>query len=243
MKAQSRPAIILLHGWGLSADRFSPLADVLRREGWRVYAPDFPGFGASQMPDHPFTLSDYADFLDAYIRKHSLQAVVLVGHSFGGRVALKYSLLNTPYVRAMILTGTPGVTPVPKKKLLFFIFFAKMGKFIFSVWPLNFFQEKIRLWYYWLVGAREFYRAEGVMRDTFKRIVQEELLTAMSHVRIPCLLVWGERDRITPVWIAKKMHNIIKDSKLIIIPNRDHGVPFKDSKLFVSHIEPFLSKL
>ena len=203
---KSKPAIIILHGWGLSAKRFGPLADVLKKKGYRVFVPDFPGFGASKMPPRPFFLSDYVSFLAFYIQKNKLQDVVLIGHSFGGRVSLKYAMSPRPYLRALILTGTPGFTPVPGKKLFLFIFLAKIGKFFFSIWPLHLIREKIRLRYYYLVGAREFYRAEGVMRETFKLIVQEELLSAMGQVRAPCLLVWGALDQITPVWIAKKMY-------------------------------------
>jgi pimeloyl-ACP methyl ester carboxylesterase len=146
-------------------------------------------------------------------------------------------------LKGLVLTGTPGFTPVARKKLTLFILLAKIGKFVFSIWPLSVMQEKIRSWYYYLVGAREFYRAQGVMRDTFKLVVQEELLTSMQAVRVPTLLVWGALDQITPVWIAQKMQSEMKDSELVVIKEKDHGVPFKDAELFVSHIEVFLRNL
>lgn len=238
---QPRPSIVILHGWGLSSKRFDGLGGVLRKKGFTVYIPDFPGFGEAPPPPIPYTLSDYAEFLGEYIKNKRLSDVVLIGHSFGGRVSLKYSMRAPKELRAMILTGTPGFTPVPRKKLLVFIVIAKIGRLFFSVWPLNRIQEKIRLWYYYLVGAREFYRAEGVMRETFKRIVQEDLRKPMESVRVPCLLVWGSLDHITPVWIAKKMTEMIQGSTLIIIPDHDHGVPFKDPKLFAAKIDSFLT--
>ncbi len=243
MKATGKPSIIILHGWGLSAKRFAPLASALTNKGYRVLVPDFPGFGDAPMPPKPYTLSDYVSFLESYIKEKKLNSVVLIGHSFGGRVSLKFCMQERPELRGLILTGTPGVTPVPRKKLFVFITLAKIGKFFFSMWPFSLIAEKIRAWYYYVVGAREFYRAEGVMRETFKLIVQEELVSAMSHVSVPCLLVWGQLDQITPVWIAKKMNEEIKDSKLVLIADRDHGVPYKDPDLFVSHIETFLKSL
>lgn len=242
-KISSKPAIVILHGWGLSAARFAPLTRALRKKGLRVYVPDLPGFGNSAMPKRPYTLSDYVLFLISYIRQHNLKRVILIGHSFGGRITLKFAGTRPQELAAIVLTGVPGVTPVPRKKLLLFIMFAKIGKFFFSVWPLSMLQEKIRPWYYWFVGAREYYRAEGVMRETFKHIVKEELVSSMRQVSVPCLLVWGAQDQITPVWIAHTMHETMKDSLLVLIPNRDHGVPYKDSELFVKHINTFVSSL
>jgi pimeloyl-ACP methyl ester carboxylesterase len=236
-------SIVILHGWGLSAKRFDPLAILLRKKGYNVLVPDFPGFGQASLPPYAFALSDYRDFLIAYLKRHVKGDVVLIGHSFGGRVSLRYAADAPPSLRALILTGTPGVTPVARKKLVVFILLAKIGKVVSSMWPLNLVQEKIRSWYYYVVGAREFYRAEGVMRDTFKLIVQEELLSAMQHVRVPTLLAWGSLDRITPVWIAEKMHTLMPTSERVTIEDADHGIPFKDPKRFVTAIEPFLKRI
>ena len=192
------------------------------------------------MPGRPYELADYCDLLHENLAEKKLLKVVLIGHSFGGRVALKYSDVYKDGVAGLVLTGTPGVTPVPRKKLFLFIFLAKIGKVFFSIWPLSLIQEKIRLWYYYLVGAREFYRAQGVMRETFKNIVKEDLLPYMKRVAAPTLLVWGATDQITPLWIGNKMHEEIRSSKLVVIQDRGHAVPFKDPDLFVSHIEEFL---
>ena len=133
---------------------------------------DLPGFGASKMPEHPLTLSDYARFLDEYLKMNQIVQPILIGHSFGGRVSLKYNELYPKHTRALILSGTPGFTPIPKKKLLFFITLAKIGGFLFSIPPLSLVQDTVRRWYYYVVGAKEFFRAEGAMRETFKRIVR-----------------------------------------------------------------------
>lgn len=238
-----KPSIVILHGWGLSASRFAPLAKVFAKKGYRVVVPDFPGFGKSKMPARPYSLSDYSAFVHSYLGKKKLSRMILLGHSFGGRVALKYCDMYGNDLAGLVLTGTPGVTPVPRKRLFLFIVLAKLGKLFFSIWPLTLVQQKIRLWYYYLVGAREFYRAEGVMRETFKKIVKEDLMQYMKRIDVPTLLVWGALDAITPVWIGERMHKEIKRSKLVIIPNRDHGVPFRDPGLFVSYVEEFLRSL
>lgn len=235
--------IVILHGWGLSGTTFEPLAQSLKKLGYRVFAPDLPGFGASKIPDHPLTLSDYAQFLDGYLKKHAIVQTILIGHSFGGRVSLKYNELYPKCIRALILSGTPGFTPIPKKRLLFFITLAKIGGFLFSIPPLSLVEDSVRRWYYYVVGAREFFRAEGAMRETFKRIVREDLVSSMQAITIPTLLLWGEYDIIVPPSIAERMHRLIVNSEFIIIPEANHGVPYKQPETFTSYVIRFLNSI
>ncbi len=235
-----RQPIVLLHGWGLSGNTFGPLVDELNRRGHRVYILDFPGFGASQMPEQALSLSDYVEFLSIFLKKHKIEQPVLIGHSFGGRVALKYQQLYPKSTRALILTGTPGFTPISRKKLILFILMAKIGNAFFSLPPFSLIQGVVRKWYYYLVGARDFYRAEGVMRGTFKRIVAEDLTISMRSVTVPCLLLWGKADTIVPISVAYKMKEAIPGAKLEIIEESDHGVPYRNPKVFADHVETFL---
>lgn len=233
--------LVILHGWGLSKKRFEPLTNALQKKKYTVYALDFPGFGETAIPSTPMTLADYAEFLDGFVKKNSIKNPVFIGHSFGGRVALKYQQLFPGKTKALILTGTPGFTPVARKKLALFVGVAKLGKLLFSIPGLSLVQDSVRRWYYYLVGAKEFYRAEGAMRQTFKNIVQERLEPCMACVTVSTFLVWGALDQITPVWIAHKMHETIKGAKLEILPDVGHGVPFKEPDVFVKAIEPFLA--
>jgi len=234
--------IVILHGWNLSGSRFAGLAEVLRKRKYRVFTPDFPGFGQEEAPKRPWHVVDYAEFLHRYIQGHGITRPVLIGHSFGGRVALKFAQLYPSSVRALILSGTPGFSPVPKKKMFVFLLIAKIGGFLFSIPPLTLFSDWARRWLYYVAGAREFMRAEGSMRQTFKNIVQDNLVSAMESVRVPCLLLWGEYDVIVPVTIARRMQEAIMHAKLTIIPEKDHGVPFKDADVFAQYADGFIRK-
>lgn len=238
-----RPPIIILHGWGLSGKAFEPLVSELIKRRYAVFAPDLPGFGTSGMPKQPLHLADYAAFLDAYIKKNVIQNPIVIGHSFGGRVSLKYNELYPKSVRALILTGTPGFTPINKKKLLLFVLIAKIGGAFWSLPPFCLFKEFVQKWYYYVVGARDFYRAEGVMRETFKNIVREDLMSAMKAVRVPSLLLWGENDTIVPVAVAERMASMITSCKVFFIPHVGHNVPYKQPSLFASRVEQFLDKI
>lgn len=228
--------LVILHGWGLSKDRYAGLVRELEKKKISVLSLDFPGFGSTDPPDTPLTLSDYAEYLHTYLTKHRVHQPILLGHSFGGRVALKYQYLYPEGVRGLILTGTPGYTPVPKRKLMLLVAVAKIGKIFFNI-PF------IRNWYYYVAGAREYYRAQGPMKETFKNIVGESLVPYMETVHIPTLLVWGEGDIITPLWIARKMKEKIKNARLIVIPQSDHGVSYKQPEIFTEKIYDFVRSL
>lgn len=234
--------IIILHGWNLSGSRFSPLADALKKLGYRVFCPDMPGFGKEPPPARAWHVVDYAEFVHGVVAKNRIRHPVIIGHSFGGRVALKYAQLYPEMVHALILTGAPGFSPVPQRKMFVFLLAAKAGGLLFSVPPLNLFADWARRWLYYTAGARDFLRVEGQMRQTFKYIVQDSLVSAMEALRVPCLLLWGEYDVIVPVAIARRMQEVVSGSVLTIIPEADHGVPFKEPEIFAGYADSFIRK-
>jgi pimeloyl-ACP methyl ester carboxylesterase len=237
-----KPTIVILHGWGLSKKTFIPLHQEFEQRGHEVISLDFPGFGETKTPERVLHLDDYAEYLYTFLQKENIKYPVLMGHSFGGRVSLRFSTMNPKSVRALILSGTPGYTPVSRKKLLFFIAIAKIGKSVLSLPTLSFLSETFKKWYYYIVGAKEYYRAQGTMRDTIKNIVSELLIEDMKKVKVPCLLLWGESDIIVPVRIGVKMRDTIPGSIFEMIVGADHGVPFKRPKEFADKVEEFLKK-
>lgn len=243
MIGKQKQTILILHGWGLSGERYTGLQAIVEKGGYRVFAPDFPGFGKSAIPQKPLNLEDYAEFLHTYIEKNKIKHPIVIGHSFGGRVALRFTEIYPNIIQALILTGTPGFTPIPKRRLALFILIAKIGGIFFSVPPLSLFHDYIQRWYYYAVGAKEFFRAKGAMRETFKRVVREDLVSSMEALTIPCLLVWGEYDIIIPISIAERMKHVIPQAELVIIPEADHGVPFKEPQIFVQYVDRFIASL
>ena len=232
--------VVLLHGWNLSKVTFAPLHDAFKNAGFRVHSLDFPGFGNEKAPDRPWHIVDYAEFLKRYFDTHHIQKAVVVGHSFGGRVALKFSQLYPSSVSSLILSGTPGLSPVLKLKMFFFFILAKVGTFIFSIPPLTIFQDWARRLLYYASGSREFFKAEGTMRQTFKNVVTDDLLVPMQSIMMPCLLLWGEFDLVVPLSIMYRMAEVIPNAKIKIISEADHGAPFKSPEVFVSYVQAFL---
>lgn len=237
---QQTPPLVILHGWGLSKQRFEPLVVALRQRNFQVTALDFPGFGETPPPQVSFRLDDYAEYLHEYLKQHHIHRPIIIGHSFGGRVSLRYLTKHPQAISQLILTGTPGFSPVKKGKFFVFVAVGKLGKLILQLPFLSDFHQIVRDKYYFIIGAREYTRASGTMKETFKHIVTDPLVEDMERVSIPCHLIWGQDDQIVPIGIAKKMQQIMKGSTLTIIDNADHGVPYKQPNQFADAVDALI---
>src|SRR5262249_43728031 len=105
--------VLLLHGWGVNLKTMQPLGERLSALGWNVYIPDMPGFGESAPPLRAWTVADYAKFVINYLDAHDLKRVNLIGHSFGGRIAL---ILGAQYADRFSKFALADAAGVPAKK-------------------------------------------------------------------------------------------------------------------------------
>lgn len=82
--------IVLLHGWGQNIEMMQFLGDPLSNS-YRITILDFPGFGESEEPQEVWNITDYANMLHELLTKLKIENPTLIGHSFGGRVAIRYA--------------------------------------------------------------------------------------------------------------------------------------------------------
>lgn len=238
----SKYPILILHGWNLDGNRFKPLVNEFVKRGYQVMCPDLPGFGSTPI-DKTFTLYDYVQFVIAYLREKNVKKVLLIGHSFGGRIGIKLAATHPEYLRGLILTGVPGFTPVPRAKIIFFILLAKVGKLIFSFPFINSFKDYFQKLFYKLAKATDYYNTKENMRETFQNIIKEELKGYMMRIIVPTYLIWGSEDRIVPLSIANKMLRVINNSHLRIIDHGKHLVPITHIIEFTDITEKFMKSL
>lgn len=231
-----KPSIIILHGWKLSSDKYQKLQRIFNDKGYKVFAPDLPGFGKNSQVNKIYSLEDYADFVLNYVKKNKINSTILLGHSFGGRISLVIGAKHPSLIKYLVLTGVPGYLPAKKFKVNFFYYLAKIGKLIFCVFPFSLFAARARKLLYKSAGVFDYYHTSGYLRETFKKVIGTDLEPYMKMIKTPTLLIWGKEDKITPVWIAEKMHRNIINSKIIILPNEGHGLIYKNPKLFTKYV-------
>lgn len=228
--------IIILHGWGLKGSVYSTLSDLLKAKSYKVFSPDMPGFGSEPLQKKSMNLDDYVSFLKEFMKKNKIKKTILIGHSFGGRVSLKFAWRNSDLVEKIILTGTPVIRHISLKKKIAYLFAVTFGK-IFSRFP-NLAKLLFRKLLYFAIGEWDYYKS-GPLKQVFKNIIQEDLLRYIIEIKTPIFLVWGKDDAMTP---ASDVEKIKKYNKLIqskIIPNIGHKLPYENPNAFVDAIMPF----
>lgn len=231
--------ILILHGWNLSASKFMPLQQEFRQRGYKVYCLDLPGFGLAGFPAKSLHLSDYVIVVKKFLAKNNIEKVIVIGHSFGGRIGIKLGVEKPAFIQALVLTGTPGINPVPRIKTIFFLLLSKIGKVILSFASQSF-KDNAQKFIYRIARASDYCTTREEMRETFKNIIGKDLKPFLSRLNIPTLLLWGREDRIVPVKIAQKMNKLINNSKLVVIQDARHGLPWTHAKIFADEVENFI---
>ncbi len=235
--------IIILHGWNLSAINYLLLKELLNKKGYKVISIDLPGFKKTKPLIHPYTIHDYGRYVMKYLKKKDINKVVIIGHSFGGRIGIYLSINFPNTIKGLILTGTPGLGEDLTIKETIYLFLAKVGKIIFSVPIVSVCGNLARKFLYRLVGSYDYYNTKGTLRETFKNIVAFRLESLLSKINTPTIIIWGQDDKVVTVKVAQGMNKLIKNSKLVIIPQARHGVPWTHPKEFADEVEKFLEKL
>jgi pimeloyl-ACP methyl ester carboxylesterase len=216
------PAILLLHGWGASIDLVWPLAEWLAAAGYRVHAIDLPGFGESSPPPAAWSVFDYAKHVMAYCDAAGLDRFHLFGHSFGGRLGLIIGAEHGDRVIKMVLSDSAGVRPKTPLSTQMRLKTYKGIRDGLNAIGLTSVSDRLRGWYNRRYGSADFQAASGIMRETFVKVVNQDLLDYAARVKPSTLLLWGERDHDTPVTQGQLLEKTIPDAGLVVFPGAGH---------------------
>jgi len=238
--AGSGPVILILHGWGGSSDSWIKVIEMLADKGYRVVCPDFPGFGKSHAPVKPWDVTNYKEWLLGFVQSQGLDEFILLGHSFGGRVAIKFSVKYPERVKTLILCDSAGLKSKPGFKNRIISHMAYIGNIVFSPRLLTRFKNGARNIFYSFLRNKDYVKANGVMKESIKKVIDEDLFPYLSQIKIKTLIVWGERDKMVPVKQSYILKEQIKGSVLELLPDVGHSphleVPGKLFKIIVSFL-------
>ena len=231
--------VLILHGWGLSGERYSELQEILTNHGFQVFSPDFPGFGKEPLIKSSMTIDDYVVFLEKFYIKNKITKAYIVAHSFGGRVTAKFAVKNSEKIEKIVFTGTPLIRQELSWKKQIIHTAAHMTKRWMSTVPKNL-QKKIQWIVYRSIGEWDYYKADK-MRETFKNVISEDASVYIADIKNPVLTLWGKDDTITPVFIGRQISARIPGSKFVTIADAGHKVPYSHPKKFAQQVISFFN--
>lgn len=228
--------VCLLHGWGANIKLFENIINIISCR-YHVVALDMPGFGESEEPPQVWSVDDYADFVVEFLKLFKADKVILLGHSFGGRVIIKLNARsNLPFkITKNILVDSAGILPKRGLKYKLKVGLYKLGKKLIKCFPfaLNYFQTKF--------GSADYAAASPIMRGCLVKAVNEDLEPLLPQITAETLLIWGDKDTATPLSDAKKMESLIKGSGLVVFEGAGHYSFLEQPYLFARVIKSFLN--
>lgn len=232
--------LLLLHGWGGSSESFLRVQEFLSTN-YRVIVLDLPGFGKSEEPKKPWNLDDYVEFLREFLSQMNIEKCSLAGHSFGGRIAIKFCAQYPEKIDKLVLIACAGIKHKKSLEEKATNFFANVGKKIFSLPILkNAYNPGRWVLYKLLLRRQDYYQANPLMRETMKLVINEDLKPLLSKIAAPTLIIWGENDEITPLEDARIMHREIQRSRLEIIKGAGHYLPRRNPEEIARLMKNFL---
>ena len=239
-------SVLLLHGWGCSAQLMESVQHALDTS-MHVVSLDFPGHGrqgAALPPPQPCGVPEYMEMTAQLIRKLKLAPCDIVAHSFGARVAILLAATYPELVGRMVFTGGAGVKKPASGKLS-----AKTRLYkglrgamdvaekthLFGSLP-----EKGREALVQKFGSPDYRALTPEMRKTFNKVIAQDLTEELSRIRASTLLFWGAEDTETPLWMAKVMEEKIPDAGLIVENGAGHFAYLERNPLFLRVVRSFL---
>lgn len=213
--------VVLLHGWGGCADSFLPVFNHLSGTH-EVYAIDFPGFGQSDPPTVPWDVTDYTEMLHKFFMLLNIETAALIGHSFGGRVSILFSAKHPQLVEKVVLADSAGIIPKRGWKYHFNVYKFKLAKKLFLMFSSKGTQEERLEAFYRKHGSSDYKQAGSAMRQTFVKVVNQDLRGYLPQIKASTLLIWGDEDKDTPLYFGQIMEKEIPDAGLVVFKGAGH---------------------
>ena len=197
--------LVLLHGYLSSKEAFLAQVSYFSKF-YRVTALDFLGFGDSRCLTSAFSVQDYADWTKTVLQGLGVEKPCVIAHSFGCRVAIKIASREKDFFDKMILTGAAGVRLPRTWGYHYKVFVYRLMKKMFPQFAEKHF------------GSAEYRMLSPLMKESYKKIVNEDLRACAKEIENEVLLVVGEGDNVTPLKEVNEYLVCLKRGKLVIMP-------------------------
>ena len=220
--------IIILHGWCSSKEKWAKVKENLEKEGVKVIVPDLPGFKEETKLSQPWSLDNYVEWLENLIEDkikagNLSEPFFILGHSFGGRISLLFASKHPEKLRGLILVDSAGILSDDLKKRAIARYAPSLKKLSFLP-GYRFFRK---VFYKFIIRKTDYLYVDGALKETFKMTIERDLTPILSRIKTETLVIWGEKDKTTPLSHGKLMNEKIEGSKIEILRGVAHN-PYLD---------------
>jgi len=237
--------VVLLHGWGCSSRLMEALAETLRGEH-QVLLLDFPGHGQSSRPPEPWGVPEFAACIRHLLIQLDFLPTAVVGHSFGCRVAAWAGSEWPDIFTKMVFTGAAGLrapaTAESRKRAETFQKKKKLVHMLEKIPGLKTAGEKAEDYLRRKYGSADYNALDEEMRKTFIKVIQLDLRDRYPDISASTLLIWGDMDTETPLWMGKEIERLIPDAGLVILEGGSHFAYLVQAGRFNMIVKHFLTE-
>ena len=232
--------MLILHGWGSSSDRWVKVSEILAQSGLQVIIPDLPGFGKSQEPAIAWNLDNYAEWVREFSQKipELKNEFILLGHSFGGAVATKFTIKYNQKVKKLFLIASACVRKYTVIRKIWYRL-AKIIKVLSFLPGYDLFRQAV---YKFVLRKSDYPNVSGAMKEIYLNVISEDLSYKINFLKTPTILIWGDRDESTPLVQGRFIQSRIPHSVLCIIPGATHSLHIKTPEALAEKILEHLPK-
>lgn len=227
---REQETVYVLHGWSvrsgnLNQNKWKPFIDQLKVSRVSVVFLKIPGLSAPLT--EVWDLDNFVSWLGEELKQHSNnKKVTLLGHSFGGQIAIRFTAQNPELVSKLILLDSAGIRDMSLKAVIkrtVFLVLSKIGKLFFQ-------SEFFRNILYKLAREQDYKNAPPLLRRTMSKILDDEVLDDLPKIQCATQIIWGKNDLVTPIRHAQQMKDTIPKSELVYIEGARHSPQFTHPK-------------
>lgn len=231
--------LVLLHGWGCDWQIWHTIIPLLS-EQYHLVIPDLPAFGQSHNPPTAWNSADYLEWLEGFLQAVVKdQKVVLMGHSFGGKIAALFAAAHPNKVEKLILVDSSGLpTPLTTTQKLKQSMIRMIPDKLKTAMP-----RKSRAALLSRFGlATDYVNSTPTQQAIMKRIVHERIADELASISVPTTLIWGANDQDTPLSHAEQFHSLVQGSTLEVLPTAGHFPFIDEPQHFVNIVQESIKK-
>lgn len=226
----SKVTLVLLHGWNQNIEMMMPVGEKFF-DRYNVLIIDLPGFGKSSEPDYSWTVYEYAECVKQMVDDLCLDKIILIGHSFGGRVGLIYASMYDVY--KLICFASPYCKELKKLPLK-----TRIYKILKKIGPLKWLASIMKNY----IGSTDYKNATEVMRGVLVQSINIEMVEDIKKIKAPTLLIWGSLDTAVPLKRAYELETLIENAGVVVYEGATHYAYLERLNEVVEVIDNFIGK-